>query len=61
MIIKQVTDMLRLNNNNKYIVEVLTDEESKMTPSQLKAHLRNLEIKNNNDRIDELLKVNEIL
>ena len=59
-IIKAVAGMLRLSDDKEYLCEVLTEEEWKMTSTQLKAHLRNIEIKNNNNRVDELLTVNEI-
>lgn len=58
-IIKSIIDMVRMHDR-QYISIVLTDEESKMTLNELKVHLLNEEVKNNNNRCDEILKVNEI-
>ena len=59
-VIKSVVEMLRMENDKKFMLMVLTDEEKAMSPTELKAHLKNEEIRNNNERCDEILKVNEV-
>ena len=59
-VIKSVVDLFRMENDKKFMVMILTDEEQAMTPTQLKAHLKNEEIKNNNERCDEILKAKEV-
>ena len=59
-IIKQVVEMMRLDER-KYITIVLTEEEKEMDKNKLKAHLENEFIKRNNERLDEILKVNQII
>lgn len=58
-IIKQIVEMMRLEDR-KYTSIVLTDEERNMTLEEMKLHIMNQNVKNNNIRCDELLAINEI-
>ena len=58
-IIKEIVDMMRLEDK-EILTIVLTEEEKNMDKNKLKAHILNQNTIRNNQRLDEILKVNEI-